>query len=512
MKGWARAYNSGISADIGLLLEGTYPFVSGGVSSWVNQIIKGFPELSFALVFIGGAREHYGKPRYPLPDNVTHLETHYLMDVKNAARPRRLNGNPELFSQLAELHEVLRRPGHEHLPELLATLVSELGVAERLDLETFLYSKEAWELISASYSQFCTEPSFVNYFWTVRMMHAPLFKLAEVAKGVPEVRALHSVSTGYAGFLGMLLRFYRKVPFVLSEHGIYTKERKIDLAQAEWIQTPQEIFGSNLDADVSYIRRLWIRFFESLGHTIYNAADPIVSLYEGNRQRQISDGAAPKRTRVIPNGIDLATYAAGRRETVTDPPAILALIGRVVPIKDIKTFIRAMRTVCNLMPQAEGWIVGPEDENPEYARECRALVETLGLQQSVKFLGFQRTEEVLRQVGVVVLTSISEALPLVVLEGYAAGVPAVVTDVGACRELIEGGGPEDRELGSSGCVVPIANPMATARATLKLLQEPAYWAAASKVAKQRVATYYTEQDMFSDYRDIYRQALAKGED
>jgi hypothetical protein len=43
----------GQSADIGLLLEGTYPYVSGGVSSWVNQIIKGFPEYTFALCFVG---------------------------------------------------------------------------------------------------------------------------------------------------------------------------------------------------------------------------------------------------------------------------------------------------------------------------------------------------------------------------------------------------------------------------------------------------------------------------
>ena len=40
-------------ADIGLLLEGTFPYVSGGVSSWVNQIIRGFPQYTFALVFIG---------------------------------------------------------------------------------------------------------------------------------------------------------------------------------------------------------------------------------------------------------------------------------------------------------------------------------------------------------------------------------------------------------------------------------------------------------------------------
>lgn len=65
-------------ADIGLLLEGTFPYVSGGVSSWVNQIIRAFPQYTFAIAFIGSRKEDYGDPKYALPDNVVHLETHYL--------------------------------------------------------------------------------------------------------------------------------------------------------------------------------------------------------------------------------------------------------------------------------------------------------------------------------------------------------------------------------------------------------------------------------------------------
>lgn len=64
--------------DVALLLEGTFPYVSGGVSSWVNQIIRAFPDLTFAVVFIGSRRSDYGEMRYTLPDNVKHIETHYL--------------------------------------------------------------------------------------------------------------------------------------------------------------------------------------------------------------------------------------------------------------------------------------------------------------------------------------------------------------------------------------------------------------------------------------------------
>ena len=59
-------------ADIALLLEGTFPYVSGGVSSWINQIIQAFPEYRFALVFLGSQRSDYSQFKYKLPANVVH--------------------------------------------------------------------------------------------------------------------------------------------------------------------------------------------------------------------------------------------------------------------------------------------------------------------------------------------------------------------------------------------------------------------------------------------------------
>ena len=60
-------------SDVCLLLEGTYPYVSGGVSSWVHDIVRSMPELGFALLHIGPTEGAYGEPRYVLPDNVTSL-------------------------------------------------------------------------------------------------------------------------------------------------------------------------------------------------------------------------------------------------------------------------------------------------------------------------------------------------------------------------------------------------------------------------------------------------------
>lgn len=502
-------FPSATSADIALLLEGTFPYVSGGVSSWVNQIIRAYPEYRFAIVFLGSRREDYGQPKYELPANVVHLEQYFLYDnISTNIEPAARKGDSYAFSLSASMHEELIR-GNTPAEALRAfrEIAREMLPGGQLTLEDFLHSEAAWEIICDHYRRFCTDPSFVDYFWTVRIMHQPLWTLARIAHDLIPVRAFHSVSTGYAGFLGALLHQSRKLPLILSEHGIYTKERKIDLFKSEWIRDNRNVFQRD-PTELSYFRKMWMGFFEWLGRFCYDAADPIIALYETNRLRQIADGAPAERTFNIPNGISLPRFAPLRALRPANPPPVLCLIGRVVPIKDIKTFIRAMRRVVNQMPDAEGWIAGPEDEDQSYAQECHDLVRSLGLEAHVKFLGFQKVEELMPKIGLVVLSSISEALPLVILEGYAAGVPTISTDVGSCRQLIEGLDEADRALGTSGKVVKIADPQGLADAALELIGDPVAWQAASEAGIRRVERYYTDDLMFGRYRDVYEKALA----
>lgn len=503
------SFPTAAQADIALLLEGTFPYVSGGVSSWVNQIIRAYPEYTFAIVFLGSRREDYTAMKYELPANVVHFEEYFLYDNFGPGfEPTARAGNREAFALTAAMHEQLMHGSADG--EALASfrqIAREMLPGGSLTLDDFLHSEAAWEIICDHYRRFCSDPSFVDYFWTVRIMHQPLWTLAHVAKHLIPVRALHSVSTGYAGFLGALLHQSRNLPLVLSEHGIYTKERKIDLFKSEWIRDNRNVFQRD-PTELSYFRRMWIAFFEWLGRFCYDAADPIIALYEANRLRQIADGAPAGRTCNIPNGISLARFAPLRELRPASPPPVLCLIGRVVPIKDIKTFIRAMRRVVNRMPEAEGWIAGPEDEDPAYAQECHDLVRSLGLENHVRFLGFQKVDELMPKIGLIILSSISEALPLVILEGYAAGVPTVSTDVGSCRQLIEGLDDEDRALGVSGGVVKIADPQELADAALALLGDPVAWQAASEAGVRRVERYYNDDLMFGRYREVYEQALS----
>ncbi|MBD3766674.1 MAG: GT4 family glycosyltransferase PelF [Gammaproteobacteria bacterium] len=493
--------------DVMLLLEGTYPFVSGGVSSWMHQIIKGFPHLCFGGVFLGSQPEDYKGLRYQLPENFVYLKVVYLFSSTDKTEAVEQPMKHTVQMQISNMHQCFRqRMECNNLTDQVTSLLDLALLDGSLNKNVFLHSQGAWNFLSQNYRQFCTDPSFVDYFWTVRGMHTPIWILNELTLSTEPARMYHTISTGYAGFLGALMSHRHKRPLLISEHGIYTKERKIDLYQVDWIKDNRDFFQNDY-SEVAYFKQMWIRFFEVLARIAYEQAYAIISLYETNRQRQISDGADPDKTQTIPNGIDLPKFAAQRCKRPNELPKVACLIGRVVPIKDIKTFIRSMRTVVNRLPNAQGWIAGPEDEDKSYAQECRQLVQSLGLTENVTFLGFQKVEELLPKVGVTVLSSISEALPLVLLEGFAAGVPSVATDVGSCKQLIYGYTEEDNALGAAGRVVRIADPQAMSESILELLTDDEAWKSASAAGIARVEKYYTQSLMLEQYHQRYEEGL-----
>lgn len=496
-------------ADITLLLEGTYPFIRGGVSGWVHQLIEGFPQYTFALIFLGSKKNDYDEARYILPDNVIHLECHYLWDHFSIAEPKACEGNNDYILSSRKLHDWFRNPCSSFDETVISKLLVTLGQPSGFTVEEFFYSETSWQHICECNDQYNANNSFIDYVWAIKAMHAPLFKLASIAHQFAfRTGTIHAVSTGFAGFLGVLLHYISNRPFILTEHGIYTKERKIDL-QSLFIREHRDLLSDAHQMGMQYQEILWVRYFESLGRLIYKTSNPIISLYEKNRERQITDGADPDRTIVIPNGIESERFLPIRTQRPEKIPLVIGLIGRIVPIKDIKTFIRAMRTILSQLPEVEGWLIGPEDEDKEYAQECRDLVLELGLEENIHFLGFQNISDLLPRLGLLILTSISEAFPLVILEAFVSGLPVVATDVGACREIIEGRSEEDRALGCAGIVAPIANPEAIAAAVITLLTDENRWHAASKAGIQRVEKYYTQSIMLDGYKTIYDQALTQ---
>jgi glycosyltransferase involved in cell wall biosynthesis len=379
----------------------------------------------------------------------------------------------------------------------------------RANARNFLDDREAWELVTSLHERYSAEPSFIDYFWSIRFMHMPIWKLMAALERVPQAFAYHTVSTGFAGLLGSLVQRRRGRPLILTEHGIYTKERKIELAQAEWIHATRQLDYVPFRGP-GYLKELWMRCFDFMGRATYDAAELILTLFDGNRRLQIEHGAPAEKIRIIPNGIEVERYgaAAGAPRGARRPT--VGFVGRVVPIKDVKTLIRATRIVAGTHPDVEVLVVGPTDEDPEYFRECGDLVDSLELADNVRFLGKRDVRDIYPQLDVLALTSISEALPLVVLEAQAAGVPVVSTDVGACRELLEGRTDDDRALGASGLLTYIADPEGIARALLRLLGDEQERARMASAGLKRVRRHYDLPYVIGQYRRIYDGYIEMG--
>ncbi len=490
--------------DIMIVAEGTYPYVSGGVSTWIHRLITSMKEFTFGVVFIGGRKRDYGEKKYVLPENLVHLEEHYMFDPVTGLVPEAHRIDEKNLEYVRQLHLWFKKRQVEGVPDKLKTLKF---YTEEVKEEDFLYSKDVWRFIKEQYINYDMESPFVDYFWTIRNMHLPIWRLVDIAENLPPFRLIHSPSTGYAGFLASLVRYDRDVPFVLTEHGIYTRERKIDIMNADWL-VDRRLFFQREHGDVEHLRQVWIGFFESIGRFIYSSAEPIISLFGGAREVQIKYGASPEKTRIVPNGIELERFSRLRRARDSELPKVVALIGRVVPIKDIKTFINAIKILADELPDVQGWIVGPTEEDPDYYEECTKLVDILNLDKKVIFLGLRNIEDILPMVGLVTITSISEGMPLVVLEAFGAGVPVVATDVGSCRQLIYGGlDEEDLKIGRAGELTPIANPHELASAYRRLLTDREYWSNCQKAAIKRVETYYRLDTMIEAYREIYRERM-----
>jgi polysaccharide biosynthesis protein PelF len=489
-------------ADICLILEGTYPYVTGGVSIWAHQLIREQSHLTFHLVAI--VPKHGDRIlKYDLPANVLGLTTVALGDLSG--------GSLVSSATSRRIHQALREPlaaltGSR--PMELASLKAMIDVlgSTRLPLggSILLDDEAAWAQLVDLYEDGFSEQSFLDYFWSYRAIVGGVYSV--LLADLPRAEIYHAMSTGYAGLMAARAKIETSKPVFITEHGIYTSERRIEIASAEWLEATASK-ALTIDRPRRDLRDLWIDAIHNFSHVAYQAADQIITLFKANQKPQMEDGADPAKMMVIPNGVNIAHYGA-----LTHPrsaSATIALIGRVVPIKDVKTFLRACALVRQEIPDLFAYILGPTDEDEEYYKECLTLVKLLGLDDHVEFTGSVAVEEYLLKIDVMVLTSISEAQPLVMLEAGAAGIPFVATDVGACRELIEGNEEESPALGAGGIVTPLASPAATAEAIITLLGDMARYEGASQAIRQRMAQHYNQTSQHQAYRNLYTNYLRR---
>ncbi len=492
----------GQKADVCLILEGTYPYVTGGVSGWAHGLIKEQNHLSFHLCAIV-PRDAELELKYNLPSNVIGLTTIRLNDL-----PQGANLNPTLAGRL---HRALRAP--------LSTLTSDTPMAlsdlrQMMDIlrstrttlgtEALLDHEQAWKQLVELYEASFPDHSFLDYFWSYRAIAGGVY--STLLATLPQADIYHAMSTGYAGLMAARAKVETGKPVFVTEHGIYTNERRIEVTAADWLEATSSK-ALTIDKPRRDLRDMWIDSINNFSRVCYEASDRIITLFTGNQLPQLEDGAAPEKMQIIPNGVDVRRFSqlAHRRQ---DTPTI-GLIGRVVPIKDIKTFIRACGLLRQTAPDLKAYVIGPTDEDIDYYNECVNLVQLLGLERTIIFTGQARVDDYLPMLDVLVLTSISEAQPLVMLEAGAVGIPMVATDVGSCREIIEGVEGESPAFGAGGIVTPLASPASTADAVFTLLSDSALYETASLAIRGRVAQFYNETIQQQAYRNLYAQYLRR---
>lgn len=179
------------------------------------------------------------------------------------------------------------------------------------------------------------------------------------------------------------------------------------------------------------------------------------------------EGIPEEKIKVIYNGIDLTSFKGITDETrikyrqllgIPEDAPVVGIVANLRPVKGIDIFLRAAQLVKKQIPEARFVIVGDGVEKDPLVR----LSNALGLNEGVTFLG-QREDvvQILSALDVGVLSSHSESFSNSLIEYLAAGLPVACTDVGGCREAIEGDG--------RGMVVPVEDHKALGSSIVSLL-------------------------------------------
>ncbi|MEN8698509.1 GT4 family glycosyltransferase PelF [Bacillus infantis] len=465
-----------------LIAEGSYPYVIGGVSSWVQTLITSMPEHEFIVYAISADEKDKGKFKYSLPGNLIGVRETFLNSyLDSSGKPGK---SYSLSGGQRQAIKSLLADGTADWEGIFSIFNSR---RKRTNFAAeFITSKDLLDIVKEVCLEAYPDLPFTQLYWSVRSMLMPLLSI--LSQPVPEADVYHSISTGYSGIAGTYCKYVHNRPFIVTEHGIYTREREEEIIKSE------DITGS--------FKNLWIKYFHSLSKGAYESADQVITLFNKNREIQVEIGCPESKTSIIPNGVDPASYSFLPQKAAEDEGYVhIGAVVRVVPIKDIKTMIQSFAIVKRNIPNARFYILGPYDEDPEYYEECLQLADFLGL-QDIYFQGTVNVKEYIGKMDLLVLSSISEGQPLVLLEGMAAGKPFVSTDVGSCRELLYG---LSDQFGQAGYIVPVMDAPKLANAVMKLARDPILRKTMGESGRQRVEAYYSWASFIGDYRKIYEK-------
>jgi sugar transferase (PEP-CTERM/EpsH1 system associated) len=212
---------------------------------------------------------------------------------------------------------------------------------------------------------------------------------------------------------------------------------------------------------------------------------------------------AARKIELIYNGIDLACSENATenrndmrsRFDLKESDLLVLSIGRMDPIKDFATLIRAFAATTREFPGAHLWIAGDGDKC--YKQALLTLVGGLGLNDKVNLLGARRDVDALLSASdLFAISSITEATSMTILEAMAADRTVIATRTGGNPELVVNG--------ETGILVPVGDVGAMTEALSRLLKDSAMRDRMGAAARARVEEKFSKETAFARYRDLYR--------
>lgn len=242
-----------------------------------------------------------------------------------------------------------------------------------------------------------------------------------------------------------------------------------------------------------------VRLFEWLDRRLLSRHNAIITVSQQQRQEVLTHGIAPEKVFAVPNGIELDMLPIGyersafRRELCLAENAVIGgVVGRLSVEKGHRYALQALRDV----PEVQLLVIGDGKEREPLEK----LSADLGIVQRVHFLG-ERSDarQIIGTLDVMVLPSLTEGLPNVILEAFAYKTPVVATAVGGVPELVKDG--------ETGWLVPPRDPCALAQAIREALLNPEEARRRAENAHRYLLANFTVEKQVERWEQALRAAV-----
>ncbi len=229
----------------------------------------------------------------------------------------------------------------------------------------------------------------------------------------------------------------------------------------------------------------------------------VIAISQVIARHMVQDFHVPSaRVRVIARSVDVARFSVPRPDPKSRPYPVIAMIGRITPLKGHPFFLKAMANVLRVFPDAKIMVIGDAPaKKAAYKQELIALTKRLGIDGKVEFCGNRRDiPQILAQTDCLVLSTVTqEAFGRVIIEAQSAGVPVVATSVGGVTEVI------DHE--KTGLLVIPKDAQSISDAVIRILKNPTLAKSMVEAAKVKIGNQYSLEHMTEATIAVYRELL-----